>query len=163
LKEVELSDSLSLHYEAHFPFSIPQRDRESFKVLVSIGGNIGNTKKRFEKLFWRIQRDNNFRILQTAPILKNPPFGYLDQEDFYNSLILLETKLKPKTFLRKILYLEKIFGRVRTFKNAPRTLDIDIIFFHNFRIKSTDLIVPHRYWQERESVIIPLINLGIPY
>jgi 2-amino-4-hydroxy-6-hydroxymethyldihydropteridine diphosphokinase len=161
--QIALSSTLSLHYTAHFPYSIPQRDKRAFKVLLSIGGNIGNTKKRFEKLFFRLQKDGNIRILQTAPILKNPPFGFLDQEDFFNSLILLETTIRPKTFLRKILYLEKIFGRVRTFKNAPRTLDIDIVFFDNFRIKSHDLTVPHPHWQERESVIIPLLNLGIPY
>jgi 2-amino-4-hydroxy-6-hydroxymethyldihydropteridine diphosphokinase len=161
--EITLSQTLSLHYTPHFPYSIPQRDKKAFKVLLSIGGNIGDTKNRFEKLFARMQRDRNIRILQTAPVLKNPPFGFLDQEDFYNSLILLETTIRPKTFLRKILYLEKVFGRVRTFKNAPRTLDIDIIFFDNFRIKSRDLVIPHRFWRERESVIIPLLNLGIPY
>jgi 2-amino-4-hydroxy-6-hydroxymethyldihydropteridine diphosphokinase len=156
---VILSPTLSLHYTPHFPFSLQSR-RGNFRVLLSIGGNIGDTKQRFEKLFWRIQRDNNLRILETAPILKNPPFGYLEQEDFYNSLILLETRIFPKQFLRRILYLEKRFGRLRTFRNAPRTLDIDIIFFENFRIKSRDLTVPHKHWHERESVIIPLINLG---
>jgi 2-amino-4-hydroxy-6-hydroxymethyldihydropteridine diphosphokinase len=158
--EIELSKTLSLHFTPHFPYSVPKRDRDSFKVLVSIGGNIGDTKRRFEKLFWRVKSDRNLRILETAPMLKNPPFGYLEQDDFFNSLILLETKLRPKAFLRRVLYLEKRFGRERTFKNAPRTLDIDIIFFGDFKIKSRDLTVPHQHWHERESVIIPLMHLG---
>jgi 2-amino-4-hydroxy-6-hydroxymethyldihydropteridine diphosphokinase len=157
---IKLSDTLSLHYESQFPYSGGFRRGQSFKVLISIGGNIGNTKRRFQRLFQRIERDRHFRIIETSPILKNPPFGFKEQEDFFNAVILLETNIYPKTFLRRILYLEKRFGRVRTFRNAPRTLDIDIIFFDNFRIKSRDLTVPHRDWKNRESVIIPMLNLG---
>lgn len=156
----ELSDKLSLHYEPHFPYKASFRKGKSYKVLISIGGNIGDTKRRFDKLFHRIERDRNFRIVETSPILKNPPFGFVKQEFFFNAVMLLETRLSPKSFLRRILYFEKRFGRVRTFRNAPRTLDIDIVFFDNFKIKTRDLIVPHRDWQNRESVIIPLLNLG---
>jgi 2-amino-4-hydroxy-6-hydroxymethyldihydropteridine diphosphokinase len=55
--------------------------------------------------------------------------------------------------------LEKIFRRKRSFKNAPRTLDIDIIFFNNIKIANKKLIVPHKAWTKRESVIIPMILL----
>ncbi len=137
-----------------------KRDQTAFKVLLSIGGNIGDTTKRFQKLFRRIQRDNNFNLVETSPILKNPPFGYLQQDHFFNAVILLETRIFPKSFLRRILYFEKIFGRERSFKNAPRTLDIDIVFFDGFKIRSRDLTIPHREWQKRSSVIIPLIHLG---
>jgi 2-amino-4-hydroxy-6-hydroxymethyldihydropteridine diphosphokinase len=127
---------------------------------VSIGGNIGDTKKLFDRLFHRIGRDRNLRIIETSPILRNPPFGYLEQDDFFNAVILLETTIFPKSFLRRVFYLEKRFGRERTFRNAPRTLDIDIIFFDDFKIISKDLTVPHKEWQKRESVLIPLLNLG---
>ena len=69
-------------------------------------------------------------------------------------------KLYPHSFLKRILYLEKRFGRDRAFRNAPRTLDIDIIFFDDFEIATKKLIVPHRDWENRDSVLIPLINLG---
>lgn len=161
---VQLSEELSLHYERCFPYvSHVRRDQNAFKVLLSIGGNIGNTKKRFQKLFQRIQRDNNFKLIETSPILKNPPFGYLQQDHFFNAVILLETRIFPKSFLRRILYFERIFGRERSFKNAPRTLDIDIVFFDGFRIRSKDLMIPHKEWQKRSSVIIPLIHLGDKY
>jgi len=156
----QLSKTLSLHYSALFPFQAPHRKPKGFKVLVSIGGNIGNTKSRFAKLFQEIKRDSTFRILATSPILRNPPFGYLNQEYFFNSVMLLETKLYPNQFLNKILFIEKRFGRKRVFKNSPRTLDIDIIFFDNFKINTQKLVVPHKDWQNRESVLIPLINLG---
>lgn len=156
-----ISEKLSLHYETFFPFKrVSSKNRKSFKVLVSIGGNIGNSKRRFQYLFQRIEKNNNFKILETSPILKNPPFGFREQNYFYNSVILLETKLYPQKFLKNILFLEKMFGRKRSFRNAPRTLDIDIIFFDKFKIKSQKLIIPHQDWFNRESVLIPLIKIG---
>jgi 2-amino-4-hydroxy-6-hydroxymethyldihydropteridine diphosphokinase len=149
-----------LHYNSLFPFESPHQRRIGFKVLLGIGGNVGDTKRRFIHLFQSLSKISNFKILATSPILKNPPFGYLQQNYFYNAVILLETTLFPNQFLNRILYLEKQFGRKRTFKNAPRTLDIDIIFFDNFKLKTEKLIVPHKDWQNRSSVLIPLINLG---
>lgn len=155
-----LSKTLSLHYTSLFPFQAPHRKSIGFKVLVSIGGNIGDTKNRFSKLFQEIKRDSTLRILATSPILRNPPFGYLNQDYFFNAVILLETRLYPNEFLKKILFIEKRFGRKRAFRNSPRTLDIDIIFFDNFKINTKKLVVPHKDWKNRESVLIPLINLG---
>ena len=157
---LKLSETLSLHYESHFPYKRNYIKSKYFKVLVSVGGNIGDTKRRFSRLFQRVEKDSNFRILQTSPILKNPPFGYTEQNYFFNAVILIETKLYPDEFLKRILYLEKRFGRERTFRNAPRTLDIDIIFFDDFKIDRKKLVVPHRDWRNRDSVLIPLINLG---
>ncbi len=160
---VTLSPTLSLYYKSYFPYHNRRTIKKGYRVLVGIGGNIGDSINRFQKLFLRMERDNNIQIISTSPILKNPPFGYLEQDDFFNGLILIETKLYPLKFLNKILYLEKRFGRKRTFKNAPRTLDIDIIFFDNFIIKTPSLNIPHRDWQNRDSVVIPLINLENSY
>gem|GEM_PF-3704641 len=81
---VQLSEELSLHYERCFPYvSHVRRDQNAFKVLLSIGGNIGNTKKRFQKLFQRIQRDNNFKLIETSPILKNPTIWLFTTGSFF--------------------------------------------------------------------------------
>ena len=61
--------------------------------------------------------------------------------------------------LKVLLHVEKVFGRKRSFKNAPRTLDLDIIFFDNQTIKQKDLIIPHPKWEERLSVKVPLSEL----
>ena len=155
----KLYDNLSFHYETFFPYS-KNIQTQNYRVLIGIGGNVGNSKKRFEKLFNILRKNRQMNILATSPILKNPPFGFFNQPDFYNSLILLETRISPFNFLNYTLYLEKRFGRVRSFKNAPRTLDIDIIFFDFLKIKSLKLTVPHWDWQNRDSVTIPLIYLG---
>jgi 2-amino-4-hydroxy-6-hydroxymethyldihydropteridine diphosphokinase len=130
--------------------------KSGHQVLLGIGGNVGDVVRRFDHLLYYLKRSTLVRVLETAPILKNPPFGYMDQEDFYNSLIRIETFLSPKALLRYVLNVEKIFGRKRLFKDGPRTLDIDIIFYENRTIKTKELILPHPGWRDRESVLIPL-------
>ena len=141
----------------HFPYT--SSAKKGKKALLGIGGNLGDTLRRFEHLFWYFKRSSLLRIVETAPILKNPPFGYTDQGDFYNTLMLIETHLTAEELLRYILSTEKHFGRVRLIKNGPRTLDIDMIFYDNRVINKKHLIVPHPRWQERDSVLIPLKHM----
>ena len=132
------------------------QSKSGHQVLLGVGGNIGDVIRRFDHLLYYLKRSTLVRVLETAPILKNPPFGYMDQEDFYNSLIRIETFLSPKALLRYVLRVEKTFGRKRLFKDGPRTQDIDIIFYENRTIETKELTLPHPGWRERESVLIPL-------
>jgi 2-amino-4-hydroxy-6-hydroxymethyldihydropteridine diphosphokinase len=145
-----------LYIQKLYPYMRYKKDKKPYNVLLGIGGNIGDVRRRFNHLFIFMQKSPYLSIMETAPILKNPPFGYLKQDYFYNSLIYIKTYLQPKVLLRYILALEKKFHRKRSFKDAPRTLDIDIIFYEDFNIKSKDLTIPHPLWQERNSVTIPL-------
>jgi len=129
------------------------------KATLGIGGNIGDTIRRFERLFYYLQKSNQIHIIQTSPILKNPPFGYTKQDDFYNAILVVETSLTPKELLRFILRVEKQFGRKRSFKDAPRTLDIDMIFFDDITMNSRELILPHPHYSSRVSVLIPLSHI----
>ena len=130
--------------------------KSGHRVLLGIGGNIGDVVRRFEHLFHYLKRSTLLRVIESAPIVKNPPFGYTEQGDFYNSLLLIETFLSPKALLRYVLRVEKVFGRKRLFKDGPRTLDIDIIFYENVKMETKELTLPHPGWRERESVLIPL-------
>jgi len=73
--------------------------------------------------------------------------------------MVLETSLHVKALLKILLHVEDQFGRVRLFKNGPRTLDLDIIFFDNLKRNQHNLIVPHPKWSERLSVVVPLFML----
>lgn len=150
-----LSGENVLIKSGHYPYR-SSTGVGSKKALLGIGGNVGDTLRRFEHLFFYLDRSSLVHILETAPILKNPPFGYTDQADFYNSVILIETDLTPKALLRYILKVENRFGRKRLFKDGPRTLDIDIIFYENRVMESKTLNLPHPGWAQRDSVLIPL-------
>jgi len=68
--------------------------------------------------------------------------------------------MNPRELLAFLLRVEKHFGRKRSFANAPRTLDLDLIFFDDVRMETARLTLPHPHWHERESVLIPLQMLG---
>lgn len=156
-KRKQLNEKHTLIFTQHFPYNT--KSKGGYKALLGIGGNIGDVVRRFEHLFWYLKRSSFVYIIETAPILKNPPFGYLEQGDFYNSLILVETHLTPQALLRYMLRVEKVFGRKRLFKDGPRTLDIDIIFYENVKMDTESLTLPHPGWMQRSSVLIPLSHM----
>ena len=156
----KLSPTLALFYSSNFPKKFNSNSLKKYSVIIGIGGNIGNTKKIFDKLILCLKKDSRFTLLMTSPLLKNPPFGFLEQSDFLNGIIRLKTNLCPNSFLKAMQRYEIKFGRKRSFQDAPRTLDIDIIFFENKKINTKNLIIPHKNWANRESVIIPLKRMN---
>ena len=156
----KLSPTLALFYSSNFPKKFNSNSLKKYSVIIGIGGNIGNTKKIFDKLILCLKKDSRFTLLITSPLLKNPPFGFLEQSDFLNGIIRLKTNLCPNSFLKAMQRYENKFGRKRSFQDAPRTLDIDIIFFENKKINTKNLIIPHKNWANRESVIIPLKRMN---
>jgi 2-amino-4-hydroxy-6-hydroxymethyldihydropteridine diphosphokinase len=130
-----------------------------YRAVIGIGGNEGDVKKRFVKLYRLLQDDPRVFIEESSLVFKNPPFGYANQNDFYNAVAVLRTSLHANALLKMLLHVEKRFRRIRLFKNGPRTLDLDIIFFNDDRRHQKHVIVPHPKWQERLSVGIPLLAL----
>lgn len=147
-----------LIYRPLFPCVSKPKKKFSNDVLLGIGGNVGDCVRRFEFLFRKICADVRFAVLSTSPIYRNPAFGYTHQSDFYNATMQISTYCEMIEVFRMIFYWERCFGRgrKREFKNAPRTLDIDLIFFNGIKIARPYLQVPHPCWQERESVLLPL-------
>jgi len=153
-----LSEDLILYFSPLFPRRFGH-GRGRF-ALIGVGGNVGKVRRRFKKVALGLSSHPRVKLLRSAPVLKNPPFGYLDQPSFYNTLFLVRTTLPPRELLHFLLRLERRFGRVRSFKNAPRTLDLDIICYDRIKMDSKSLTIPHPHWRERESVTIPLRYLG---
>ncbi len=157
VKRKILNEKHTLIFTQHFPYNT--KSKGGCKALLGIGGNVGDVLRRFEHLFHYFEKSKFVRLIESAPILKNPPFGYVEQEDFYNSLLLIETNLTPRALLRYILRVERLFGRKRLFKDGPRTLDIDMIFYENVKMMTKELTLPHPEWMNRSSVLIPLSKM----
>ena len=155
VKRKVLDSKHTLITTEHFPYNTKIR-KGYHQALLGIGGNIGDVIRRFEHLIWYFKRSKFLHIIETAPLLKNPPFGYTEQSDFYNSVIHIETKLSPRALLRYVLRVEKHYGRKRSFQDAPRTLDIDILFYESVIMETRELTLPHHGWMKRASVLIPL-------
>ena len=154
-QEVSNNPDLLLFTSNLFPVSF-KRVGLKHCAVVGMGGNVGDSVKIFERVVRYLQKSKRLHIIETAPLLKNPPFGFVNQPDFINSVIVIETDMSAATLLKYLLWVEKRFGRVRLFKNGPRTLDLDIIFYDNLKIKTKRLTVPHPNFLNRESVMIPM-------
>jgi len=152
-----LNGTLTTFCSSRFPYKSKRcRSGYRYTATVGIGGNVGDVKRRFHHLFTTFQKEKRVMLVETSLILKNPPFGYMQQDDFLNAIIVLKTSMQAKVFLKYLLHVEKQFGRKRSFANAPRTLDLDMIFFDNRVINTKELQLPHPHWYKRESVVIPL-------
>ena len=138
-----------------YPAKIKKSSKKN-KALVGIGCNIGNCIRRFKKLYLFFNSHPKIDVVQTSIIYKNPPFGYLNQPWFYNTIMVIYTDFSPYELLNFLLYTEKKFGRKRSFKNAPRKLDLDIILYNNVKVNTNKLKIPHPYFKQRESVLVPL-------
>ena len=132
--------------------------RPGFKnsVILGLGGNIGDVKKRFNRLHFKLSRNSRFHVVENSALLINEAFGFKAQADFTNAVMLVQTSLAARQILKITVNLERRFGRVRSFKNAPRTLDIDILYFSGRSRNDTRLTLPHPGAQSRASVILPL-------
>jgi len=156
--ERKLNDSLTIYKNLRLCKRV-QKNSHRYKVTIGIGGNVGDVRRRFAHLEVYFMRDKRVEFLQRSLILKNPPFGFINQDDFFNSIIILKTSMQPTQFLDYLMKVEKKFGRKRSFANAPRTLDLDIIFFDNRVVKKEKLSIPHPEYSKRVSVLIPLKGL----
>ena len=142
-----------------FPTCRAKKAFFAHEAMIGLGGNEGDVKKRFVKLYRFLQNDRRLFVRQSSPVLKNPPFGYTEQADFYNAVMVVQSSLHVSALLKVLLHVEKVFGRKRVFKNGPRTLDLDIIFFDRLRRNDSRLTLPHPRWSERLSVVVPLFML----
>jgi len=155
---LQLQEGFRLLASRRFPARFPSKGLRH-RAVVGIGGNIGDVAKRFDRVVDYLQRSGQIHVVQLSPLLRNPPFGFIEQPDFLNAVMVIETGLNPPALMRYLLWVEKRFGRRRSFKNAPRTLDLDIIFYDQLRMKTMRLHLPHPHFHERESVMIPLMFL----
>jgi 2-amino-4-hydroxy-6-hydroxymethyldihydropteridine diphosphokinase len=100
------------------------------------------------------------QLTRESKLYVTAAWGNTNQPDFLNQVIVVETKLSALQVLDTILTIEKKMGRVRTLKNAPRVIDIDILFFNKEIIAEKKLSVPHPQIQNRRFVLVPLNELS---
>ena len=152
---IKLCDSICLKRLRYFPYSKKDDKNYRYYVYIGLGSNI-NEEKTIKLFMKKALFDKRFKILQTSPILINKAFGYIDQKDFHNALLLVKTSKSAKELLKILLHYESILKRKRSFKNAPRTLDLDILYYGDLKIKDKKLVLPHYGAGVRESVFVPL-------
>ena len=125
------------------------------KAYLLLGSNMGNSLDQLNTAIKHITRDTG-KITHSSSLYATAAWGNTNQPDFLNQVIVVETLLTANEILQSILAIEIRMGRIRTVKNAPRIIYIDILFFNKDIIIEKNLIVPHPEIQNRRFVLIPL-------
>jgi 2-amino-4-hydroxy-6-hydroxymethyldihydropteridine diphosphokinase len=137
------------------------QDKTAFmnKVYLLIGGNEGDRFLHMQQARANIEHICG-AIVQVSSIYQTAAWGKTDQADFLNQALLTETPLGPGELLHTLLSIEEKMGRKRTVKNAPRQIDMDILFYNQEMIHEPDIIIPHPRIAERRFVLEPLNEIA---
>jgi 2-amino-4-hydroxy-6-hydroxymethyldihydropteridine diphosphokinase len=129
------------------------------KAYLLTGGNEGDRYLNMQQARTNIEHICG-RLLQVSSLYETSPWGKTDQADFLNQVLLIETKWRPMELLKILLQIEEKGGRIRTVKNAPRTIDIDILFYDNLVLEEPGLTIPHPRIADRRFVLEPMNEIS---
>lgn len=120
---------------------------------------MGNSRKQLQTAIQLIEKKLG-KTIRVSSLYQTAAWGNTNQPDFLNQVILVESNQTTSEAIQTVLSIEEKMGRIRTQKNAPRIIDIDILFFNKVVISEPRLIVPHPEIQNRRFVLIPLNELS---
>lgn len=127
-------------------------------VYIAFGANKGDAKGNILKA---LQGLSAFcRVCQISPLYLSKPEGFLEQEDFINGALEAKTDLSPIQLLASLKEIETRLGRQKSFRDAPREIDLDIIFYGNEIVTFPQLYIPHQSFRKREFVLLPLKQIA---
>jgi 2-amino-4-hydroxy-6-hydroxymethyldihydropteridine diphosphokinase len=128
------------------------------QVYLGLGSNLGDRQTNIEKALKLL--NDTLQIELVSSIYETEPVGYEEQPMFLNAVCRGQTEIGPLQLLSLVKGIEASLGRVSSFPNAPRTIDIDIIFYGNMNIQTQELTIPHPRLEERAFVLIPLLDIA---
>ncbi|MBV6427527.1 MAG: Bifunctional folate synthesis protein [Haliscomenobacter sp.] len=128
-------------------------------VYLGLGTNLGDRLANLERAKTLVQERIGTILLQSS-VYQTEPWGLKDQPEFYNQVLLLETRLSPETILDLILQIEKEMGRIRHQKWDRRLIDIDILFYDQEVLLLDRLTIPHPLMEKRNFVLAPLAEIA---
>jgi 2-amino-4-hydroxy-6-hydroxymethyldihydropteridine diphosphokinase len=141
-----------------------ERSKLSRRVVVSLGSNLGNRNANLKRALSKLSRLSKTRLVDVSSIIETNPVGVPSKYatmKFLNMAALLETELGVNEFFALTRDIENNLGRVRTVKNGPRTIDIDLIQFEGVESNTSELTLPHPRAALRQFVVEPLREIGL--
>ncbi|NBT68805.1 MAG: 2-amino-4-hydroxy-6-hydroxymethyldihydropteridine diphosphokinase [Betaproteobacteria bacterium] len=129
---------------------------------ISIGANLGGAVSSVLHAIENLKSIADSSLIRASSLYQTQPID-AQGPAYINAAVLLHTHLIAPSLLQILLHQEIQAGRLRPYPNAPRVLDLDLIFFGDAHIQSHDLIVPHPRWSQRAFVMIPLQEIDCPF
>lgn len=129
-------------------------------AVIGFGGNMGDREQIIRKAVGMVADIPGVKIRKISSLYETEPVGYDDQADFLNGCMAISTYLEPFELLSKLQKIELDLDRVRTIKNGPRTIDLDLLLMSGVRLDTEELTIPHPRMYERAFVLVPLKEIG---
>lgn len=131
------------------------------KAFVGLGANLEHPQQQLTTALQALVKHSQISLVKTSSFYRSAPMGPQAQDDYINAVALIETKLGPLELLKQLQIIEKAQGRVRNGERwGPRTLDLDLLLYHDQQINLPQLIVPHYGLKQRNFVILPLWEIA---
>jgi len=123
---------------------------------IGIGSNLGDREKYIKNAIEKLKETEGVEVKKISSIYETEPVGGPEQGKYLNGVIEIETWLEPGNLMTKLQKIEEQSGRIRSVKNAPRTIDLDILLYGDKKIDEPGLKIPHPRMYERAFVMKPL-------
>lgn len=126
---------------------------------VAVGANLGDAQAAVRKAIQDLAALPESELHAVSSLYASAPLD-ADGPDYVNAVVQLQTALSPDALLMALQTIEQQAGRLRPYRNAPRTLDLDILLYGDLEVNRSDLLIPHpRMWQ-RAFVVVPLAEIA---
>jgi 2-amino-4-hydroxy-6-hydroxymethyldihydropteridine diphosphokinase len=130
------------------------------RAYVGLGANLGEPRRQLTEAIIAMSGLPETRLAGHSSFYRTAPVGFKDQPEFLNAVAALDTRLAPGALLEGLQGIERRHHRERSFPNAPRTLDLDLLLFGDEQIARPGLTVPHPRMHERAFVLAPLVEIA---
>ena len=128
-------------------------------AYVGLGANLNDPRRQVQTAIDELAQLPHSRLTARSALYRSAPLGHAAQPDFVNAVAQLETTLSAPALWQALQGIERAHGRERSFRDAPRTLDLDLLLYGDARIDAPALCVPHPRMHERAFVLVPLLEI----
>ena len=128
------------------------------EIYLALGSNLGDRMSNLASAVEHLSQKVNIKKVST--VYETEPVYYKEQSLYLNAVLSAVTELEPSDLLRFVKSIESDLGRQPSFRNAPRTIDIDILFYGDQVAETAELIIPHPRIAERAFVLVPLAEIA---
>ena len=133
---------------------------QTSRAFIALGSNLQDPETQVKHALLALDKLPKTKLVKASSLYKTSPVGYIKQPDFINAVAEISTKLSPLELLDAILNIENDAGRERSFANAPRVLDCDLLLYDDIKMITEKLTLPHPRIFERGFVLLPLSEIS---
>lgn len=135
------------------------KDKQFYSAYIALGANLNSPANTLEAALNAIAKSEDMKLIKRSSLYRSPPLD-ADGPDYVNAVAEISTILDPLALLHRLQAIENAFGRERAYRNAPRTLDLDVLLYEGFSSDSVELTIPHPRLHLRSFVLMPLIEIA---